>query len=177
MRVVELGNLASAPELRYTPNGKAVLTVSLADNRMYKGLDAEAPYWIRLEAWEELAEELNLADFQKGDFCKVAGFFNIETWESEESGYGQTPKITLTAMRLWDAEIDGKEGGNGNKTVTKPKRPSSANTGEARPSSRRREAPVRSRASGRVPGQRQQPGEGSESARPEVAANDEELPF
>jgi len=40
------GNLTADPELRYTPNGKAVLSASLANNEYYT--DAQADFFRRV---------------------------------------------------------------------------------------------------------------------------------
>jgi single-stranded DNA-binding protein len=43
-----IGNLGRAPEMRYTPSGKAVTNVSLAAN----AYGAQTPEWLYLTCWE-----------------------------------------------------------------------------------------------------------------------------
>jgi len=45
-KILITGNLTADPELRYTPNGKAVLSASLANNEYYT--DAQADFFRRL---------------------------------------------------------------------------------------------------------------------------------
>lgn len=53
-KVILIGNLGSDPELRYTNNGTAVCTVSLATSEKRKGPDGQAQElteWHRIVAW------------------------------------------------------------------------------------------------------------------------------
>ena len=55
------GNMGRDPEMRYTPNGKAVVDFSIAVNRKYtkNGTPAESTTWVRCTAWGKLAEVIN----------------------------------------------------------------------------------------------------------------------
>ena len=58
-KVIIIGNLGSDPEMRYTPNGAAVTSFSVATNRRYKTSDGEQheeAVWFRVSAWGRLAE-------------------------------------------------------------------------------------------------------------------------
>ena len=58
-KVMLIGNLGKDPEMRYTANGKAVTTFSLACNRPYNGADGERTEktdWVDICAWEKTAE-------------------------------------------------------------------------------------------------------------------------
>ena len=60
-KVMLIGNLGKDPEMRYTKNGDAVTTFSLAVNRSYAG-DAggrkEETEWFNVVTWNKLAELL-----------------------------------------------------------------------------------------------------------------------
>lgn len=61
-KVVIVGNLGSDPELRYTPQGDAVTSFSVATNRRWTGRDgqpAEETTWFRVSAWGRQAESCN----------------------------------------------------------------------------------------------------------------------
>lgn len=61
-KVVIVGNLGSEPELRYTPQGDAVTSFSVATNRRWTGADgqqAEETVWWRVSAWGRQAETCN----------------------------------------------------------------------------------------------------------------------
>ena len=55
------GNLGRDPEMRFTPNGKAVVGFTVAVNREYKRGDekVEVTTWVRCTAWGKLAEIVN----------------------------------------------------------------------------------------------------------------------
>lgn len=81
--VVLVGHLGADPELRYTPNGKAVATMSLAVNDGWG--DNQKTYWVRVKVWGTSGEWAgkNLA---KGNAVLVNGRLTIEKWEDKESG-------------------------------------------------------------------------------------------
>ena len=61
-KVVIVGNLGSDPELRYTPQGDAVCSFSVATNRRWTGRDGQASEettWFRVSAWGKQAESCN----------------------------------------------------------------------------------------------------------------------
>lgn len=69
------GNLGKDPEMRYTPNGKAVTTFSFADNRKFTTADGqtkEETVWFRVQCWERLAEVVN-EFLKKGSQVLVIG--------------------------------------------------------------------------------------------------------
>lgn len=54
-----IGNLGRDPEMRYTPTGKAVTTMSVATNLKWQGADGQPQVrtdWHNIEAWGRLAE-------------------------------------------------------------------------------------------------------------------------
>ncbi len=57
-KVILLGNLTKDPELRYTPQGNAVVTFGLATNRewMADGQKKESADFHNVVAWNKLAE-------------------------------------------------------------------------------------------------------------------------
>lgn len=60
--LIVVGNLGRDPELRYTPNGKAVCNFSLATNRKYTGADGievKETLWLRVAAWGRTGEVCN----------------------------------------------------------------------------------------------------------------------
>ncbi len=58
-KVLLIGNLTRDPELRYTPQGTAVATFSIATNRQWKtesGDQKDEAEFHRIVAWDKLAE-------------------------------------------------------------------------------------------------------------------------
>jgi single-strand DNA-binding protein len=57
-----MGNLGADPEMRYTPNGRAVTNFRVAVNRRWRnaeGQPQEKTEWFRIAAWGPLAEVSN----------------------------------------------------------------------------------------------------------------------
>lgn len=83
-RVVLVGRLTKYPELRYTPNGVAVTSFTLAVNRTYSNQQGEREAdFIRCIVWRKQAE--NVANYlSKGSLAGVEG--RIQTRSYEDNG-------------------------------------------------------------------------------------------
>src|ERR1700730_17474701 len=67
-KILITGNLTADPELRYTPNGKAVLSASLANNEYYtdaQGQEQKVTTFVNLEVWNKLAENFGKRSSRK----------------------------------------------------------------------------------------------------------------
>ena len=83
-RVVLVGNLTRDPELRYTPNGVAVTSFTLAVNRTYKNAQGEREAdFIPIVAWRQLAE-LCANYLKKGRQAAVDGRIQTRSYENNE---------------------------------------------------------------------------------------------
>jgi single-strand DNA-binding protein len=83
--VTIIGNVTRDPELKYTPNGAAVVKFGVAVNRRTKKdgewVDAD-PSFFDVVAWQELAE--NVAEsISKGTRVIVAGRLEQRSWEQD----------------------------------------------------------------------------------------------
>jgi primosomal replication protein N len=81
-RVILIGRLTRDPELRYTANGIAMCTFSIAVNRPYTNQAGERPAdFIDIVAWRQLAE--NVANYMtKGRLVAVEGRLQTRTYEN-----------------------------------------------------------------------------------------------
>ncbi len=84
-KVILVGRLARDPEVRYTQNGKAVASFSIAVNRFVGAQGQEQVDFIPIVAWEKLAEIVgnNLA---KGRRILVEGRLQIRNYVNQETG-------------------------------------------------------------------------------------------
>jgi single-strand DNA-binding protein len=60
--IIVVGNVGKDAEMRYTPNGKAVTSFSVATNRQYasgNGEQVKETIWFRVQAWGKMAEVCN----------------------------------------------------------------------------------------------------------------------
>lgn len=86
-QITIVGNLTDDPELRYTPNGAAVVKFRVAVNRRYKDesgqwKDGDTSYFT-VNAWRTLAE--NVAEsLTRGTRVVVAGRLQMRSWETQE---------------------------------------------------------------------------------------------
>jgi len=109
-RVLITGNLTSDPELRYTPDGQAVLSFQIASNRRYPnkktGEWQEDTTFVRVTAWRELAERMG-ERLHKGSAVFVEGRLQSRSWETPD---GQKRSaidiIALTVQDLTKGEVE-----------------------------------------------------------------------
>ena len=86
-QIIITGNLTDDPELRYTPNGAAVVKFRVAVNKRYKDeagnwKDGETSYFT-VNAWRTLAE--NVAEsLTRGTRVVVAGRLQMRSWETQD---------------------------------------------------------------------------------------------
>ena len=83
-----VGNVGNDPVMRYTPDGLAVTTFSVAVNRRWKdghGNTQERTTWFRCSAWGRLAETVHQY-MRKGARVMVVGTVDVHTWQDNRSG-------------------------------------------------------------------------------------------
>lgn len=83
-RVILIGRLTKDPELRYTPNGVAVATFTLAVDRNYSNQQGQREAdFIPIVTWRGLAE--NVANYlKKGRLAAVEGRIQTRNYENNE---------------------------------------------------------------------------------------------
>jgi single-strand DNA-binding protein len=99
-KVILVGNLGSDPEMRYTPNGKAVTSFNMATNRRYTtsaGENKEETDWFRVSVWGKQAEQCNQF-LSKGKQVYVEGRLHARSWEGQD-GQMRT-SLEVTAERV-----------------------------------------------------------------------------
>ena len=82
-QVILMGNLTRDPDLRYTPQGTAVVRLGLAVNERRRGqeaVNAERTHFLEVQAWRELAEWAS--ELRKGDGLLVIGRLVNDSWTS-----------------------------------------------------------------------------------------------
>ena len=107
-RVELIGNLTRDPELRYTPNGAAVVTFGVATNRTYvsEGERKEEVDFHRLVAWNKLAELCNQL-LKKGMRVFVSGRLQTRSWEGNDGVTRQTTEIVIEDMIVLTPKANG----------------------------------------------------------------------
>lgn len=104
-RVELIGNLTRDPELRYTPNGAAVATFSIATNRSYTvdGERKEDVDFHRCVAWNKLAELCSQL-LKKGVKVFVSGRLQNRSWEGQDGQQRNMTEIVIEDMLVLTAK-------------------------------------------------------------------------
>lgn len=100
-----IGNLGKDPEMRYTPDGKAVTSFSVASSNR-----KDETAWFNVTAWEKLAETCNQF-LHKGSKVFVKGTLKPDTtggprvYEKKDGGWAASYEVTASKVRF----LSGKE--------------------------------------------------------------------
>ncbi len=100
-KVFLMGRLTFDPELRYTPNGAAVVDLRLATSRSWTGKDGERredTLYIDVTVWNRQAETCSQY-LKKGRTIHVEGYLRSESWEDKTTGEKRS-KIKVEAERV-----------------------------------------------------------------------------
>jgi single-strand DNA-binding protein len=104
-KVMLIGNLGKDPEMRYTANGSAVTTFSLAVNRTSQspeGERREETEWFDIVAWNRLAE-LCSQFLQKGRKAYVEGRLHTRSWEGQDGQKRYRTEVVANTVLFLDA--------------------------------------------------------------------------
>jgi len=99
-RVVLIGRLTRDPELRYTPNGVAVASFTLAVNRPWLNQQGERDAdFIPIVVWRKQAE--NCANYiNKGSLVAVDGRMQVRTYETKEGQRRWVTEVVADSVRF-----------------------------------------------------------------------------
>jgi len=93
-----MGNLTRDPELKYTPSGKTVCNLSIANNRVYtkNGEKVTEVSYFDIEVWGTVAENCSKY-LSKGSGIIVEGRLRQDRWEKD----GKTQsRVRITANNI-----------------------------------------------------------------------------
>ena len=114
-KVIIVGNLGRDAELRYTPGGAAVSTLSLATTDVWNdkaGQRQEKTEWHRVVLWGKQAETLK--DYLlKGRQIYVEGRLQTRQWDDKDGNKRYTTEIRSDRIVLLGGRGQGGEGGGG----------------------------------------------------------------
>ena len=111
-KVQIIGNVGKEPEMKVTPNGKAVTSFSVAAGRSYTTNDGERKdetEWFNVITWNKLAETCNQY-LQKGQQVYVEGRLQTRSWESDGVTKYRTEVIANQVLFLGKREESESEG-------------------------------------------------------------------
>jgi single-strand DNA-binding protein len=100
-RVIILGNLGKDPELRYTQNQTAVVTLNIAttDSRMVNGQRQDQTEWHRVIVWGKQAESCSKY-LTKGRSVFVEGRLQTRSWDDKTGAKRYTTEIVAGMVKF-----------------------------------------------------------------------------
>jgi single-strand DNA-binding protein len=154
-KITIVGNLGRDPELRYTPQGIAVCSFSVATNERRKdkaGEMQDITTWFRITLWRQQAE--NAAKYlTKGSPIYIEGRLKVEEWTDKDGNTRYTLDVQATDMQF----IGSRSGGGDDSSYGAPDQHDFA-------------PPESSRATAA-------PSSGGASSGPPMGAADDDIPF
>ncbi len=114
-KVMIIGNLGRDPELRFTPNGKAVASFTVAVSRVGRdaqGERTEETEWFRVVAWERLAETCN-EFLKKGMKVYVEGRLQSRKYNDKDGIERTSVEIVASEMLMLDSRGQQTQAGVG----------------------------------------------------------------
>jgi single-strand DNA-binding protein len=102
-KVILVGNLGADPEVRYTANGDAICTLSIATSETRKdkqsGEKKTITEWHRVVMFGELAEISNKW-LKKGSQIYIEGKLRTRKWQDQQGNDRYTTEIVSDVMRM-----------------------------------------------------------------------------
>ena len=122
-KVILIGNLGQDPESRFTPQGTAVTSFSVATNESWKSQNGEIKEhteWHRIEMFGKRAETAN-EYMRKGNTVYIEGRLKTDEWEDKETGQ----KRRATKIQCDNFTMLGRRGDNQSQGGGQPSAPAS----------------------------------------------------
>lgn len=104
-KVMIIGNLGRDPEMRYTPNGAAVTSFSVAVNRRWTSQDGQPQdetEWFNVVAWNKLAETCNQV-LSKGRLVYVEGRLRTRSWDGQDGQKHYRTEVIASTVQFLDS--------------------------------------------------------------------------
>ncbi|MFP4163715.1 MAG: single-stranded DNA-binding protein [Chitinispirillaceae bacterium] len=101
-KVILIGNLGKDPELKYTPQGRAVTNFPLATSERWtdkNGQKQERTEWHNIVLWGRQAEVANQY-LQKGRTCYIEGRISTRSWEDRDGNKRYRTEIEASTMQF-----------------------------------------------------------------------------
>ncbi|MGC9323164.1 MAG: single-stranded DNA-binding protein [Desulfomonilia bacterium] len=112
-KVFLIGRLGRDPEMRFTPNGRAVTNFTLATNEVWtdqNGERQERTEWHRIVTWGKLAETCAKL-LSKGKLVYVEGRLQTRQWDDRDGNKRYTTEIIANQMQILTAMDSADRGG------------------------------------------------------------------
>jgi single-strand DNA-binding protein len=114
-KIIIVGNLGRDPELRYTPQGTAVCSFSVATNEKRKDRAGELQSittWFRVTLWGKQAENANKF-LTKGNPIYIEGRLRTDEWTDRDGKTRTSLEVQATDMQFIGSRSDSDYSGGG----------------------------------------------------------------
>jgi single-strand DNA-binding protein len=98
-RAILIGRLTRDPEMRYTPNGVAVTTFTLAVDRPYTNNGEKEADFIPIVVWRQQAEAC-AHYLRKGSLCAVEGRIQVRHYDNNEGKRVYVTEVVADNVRF-----------------------------------------------------------------------------
>ncbi|MCS3830831.1 single stranded DNA-binding protein [Salinibacter ruber] len=118
-KVILIGNIGQAPELRYTQNGKAVCNMSLATNETYiddEGNEVQNTEWHDIVAWGRLAQVCH-EYLQKGSQVYLEGKIETQEWTDQNGNTRYNTEVVAREVKFLDSKEKTEMSGSQTETM------------------------------------------------------------
>lgn len=103
-KIIVVGNLGRDPEMRFTPQGTAVCSFTMASNERRKdkaGEQQDVTTWFRVTVWGKQAETVSKY-LTKGRQVYVEGRLHVEEWTDRDGKPRHTLEVNASDVRFLD---------------------------------------------------------------------------
>jgi single-strand DNA-binding protein len=124
-KVIIIGNLGKDPEVRYTSDGKAVASLTLATSESWKdqqGQEQQKTEWHRVSIFGKLAEIAG-EYLRKGSQVYIEGKLQTRKWTNKEGQDQYTTEIVLDPFNGVMQMLGGKSDNSGQQSQQKQAQP------------------------------------------------------
>ena len=108
-KVILVGNLGQDPDVRYMPNGNAVVNLSVATSKSWKdrssGEAREKTEWHRVVLFRQLAEAA-AESLKKGSKVYIEGELQTRKWQDKSGHDRYTTEVVAQDMQPLDSTYD-----------------------------------------------------------------------
>lgn len=133
-KVIIVGNLGQDPDVKYMPNGEAVVNVTIATSDTWKdkqtGEQKEKTEWHRVVFFRRLGEIAG-EYLKKGSKVYVEGKLQTRKWQAQDGSDRYTTEIVANEMQMLDSRGGDNSGFAG--TQSRPQAQQSAPQAQAQP--------------------------------------------
>jgi len=110
-KVILVGNLGADPEVKETPTGVSVATLSLATNEVFTDKDGNKGHsveWHRVVLWRQLAEIAG-EYLKKGSKVYIEGRLKTRSWEDKDGIARRVTEVIGDTVTMLDGKGDDQE--------------------------------------------------------------------